>query len=478
MLTSNAPHDHAGAPAREQPHGDRAAPRRRPDLLLREAPLRAIARLAAPTTLVMLIAATSNVLYTYYVSRLGADAIAAVSLVFPISLLAITAMGGGLGAGAASAIARTLGAGQRREAEAVAEHALVLSLVVGVLFALAIYFGAPRLFTLMGGTGAVLDQSVMFARVLFGGAVIPFTAAMLDSIMRGEGNVRVPAIWSSTSLGLQVMVTPLFMFVAGWGLVGAPLAMLACQFIATVPRARFVLGGGGGIHPSGWPRRPALRPLLEILRVGIPASLSTTINYVGIMVLTGVVARLGKGDLAAYGLGVRLDFLLLSFAYGFGAAVLTLVGLSTGAGRPERTMTYVVRAGALIVAVLAVPGFLLCWWPDLWLGLFTEDRAILAVGEQYFRFIGPSYPFVGISMVIAFAFQGLGRATAPLMLMATRVAAVLAVALLATQYFGLGERAVFLTIAAGNVGSAAAMAALFGRAHRRMRGRNDVCGVA
>src|SRR5262245_11735277 len=105
-----------------------------PERLLLVSPLRAIVRLAAPTTLVMLIAATSNVLYTYFVSRLGADAIAAVSLIFPISLLALTAMAGGLGAGAASAVARALGAGRRLNAQAVAEHALSLSAALGVAF--------------------------------------------------------------------------------------------------------------------------------------------------------------------------------------------------------------------------------------------------------------------------------------------------------------------------------------------------------
>jgi putative MATE family efflux protein len=442
----------AGAPVRVQP-----------EQLLVEDPLRAILRLAAPTTLVMLIAATSNVLYTYYVSRLGSGAIAAVSLVFPISLLAITAMGGGLGAGAASAIARALGGGRTRDAAAIAEHALVMSVVVGLLFALTILAGARGVFALMGGTGEVLDQAVTFARVLFGGAAISFTAAMFDSIMRGEGNVRVPAIWSSASLLLQVLVTPLFMFVAGWGLVGAALAMLACQFLATIPRARYVFGGRGAIRPRPWPRRPAIDPVLDILRVGIPASLSTTTNYIGMMVLTGVVARLGTGDLAAYGLGVRLDFLLISFAYGFSAAVLTLVGLATGAGRPERAALYVVRAGAVIVALLGVCGMMLCWRPDLWLGLFTDDAEIHAVGAQYFRYIGPSYPFIGIAMVIAFAFQGLGRATAPLLFAVVRVIAVLAVAIVCTQWLGLQERAVFATIAAGNVCSAAAMVWLFWR---------------
>jgi Na+-driven multidrug efflux pump len=209
--------------------------------------------------------------------------------------------------------------------------------------------------------------------------------------------------------------------------------------------------------------------LAEILRVGIPASLSTLISYIGIMTLTGVLARLGEAHLAAYGLGTRLDFLMLTLAYGCGAAVLTLVGMATGARRPERAAAYVVRAAAMITTLLAIPGALLCWHPEWWLNIFTRDAGIHAVGEQYFRIIGPTYPFVGVSMVIAFAFQGLGRATAPLLLMAIRVAGVLAVSLLCTQWFGLADRAVFITIAAANILSAAIMVTLFLRVQRTWR---------
>jgi MATE family, multidrug efflux pump len=461
------------APVAPPSAGTPAARRRRvePEHLLRMPPWRAIIRLATPTTLVMLIAASSNVLYTYFVSRLGADAIAAVSLVFPISLLAITAMGGGIGAGAASAVARTLGAGLRREAAAVAEHALVLSAAVGVVFALVILVGAPTLFRLMGGRGVVLQSAVLFARVLFGGAAVTFVGAMFDSIMRGEGNVRVPAIWSSTSLSLQIVLTPLFMFVAGLGLVGAALAMVTSQFLATIPRARYVLGGRGVVHPAPLPRRLALAPLIEILRVGVPASLSTMVNYVGMMVLTGVLARFGEAHLAAYGLGTRLDFLLLSFAYGFGAAVLTLVGLVTGARRADRSTAYVWRAGVIIVSLLTVAGMLLWWRPSLWFGIFTTDPGIHAVGAAYFGLIGPSYPFMGVAMVLAFAFQGLGRATAPLVWMIVRVAGVVGTALVCTQWLGMDDRAVFFAVAAGNVLSAVVMLALFVRLQHRMRRR-------
>jgi putative MATE family efflux protein len=445
------------------------ATRSEPDRLMGMAPFAAIVRLAAPTTVVMAVAAVSNVVYTYFVSRLGVEAIGAVSLVFPVSILAITTMVGGIGAGASSAMARALGAERQSAAAALAGQALVLSGIIGVAFGLGMQVAAPPLFRLMGASGAVHASASLFARVLFGGAVITFVGGMLDSVMRGEGNVRVPAIWSTTSLVLQMACTPLFMFTFHWGLVGAALAMLTCQLIATVPRALWVLGGRALVRPAFRLPRFTLAPAREILRVGVPAALSMSITNVGLMALTAVVTRLGDADLAAFGLGTRLDFLLMSFAYGVGAAVLTLVGMATGARRQDRARAFVTRATAIAAVLLAVPGLLLCWRPALWFGLFTDDPGIQAVGTQYFRIIGPSYPFLGISMVIGFAFQGLGRATIPLAWMFLRVVGVLAAAVVCTRGLGLGERAVFTSIGVGNVASAVAMVALFLVTERRLR---------
>src|SRR5262245_51722206 len=444
-----------------------------PDHLLALTPPTAVGRLAAPTTGVMAVSAVSNVVYTYFVSRLGTDAIGAVSLVFPVSLLALTAMAGGIGAGASSAVARALGAGRRDDAAALAGQALALSVAIGLAFGLVVQMAAPTFFRALGATGVVHHQATLFARVLFGGAAITFLGGMFDSVMRGEGNVRVPAVWSTTSLVLQMGCTPLFMFVFGWGLPGAALAMLACQLLATLARARWVLGGRGVVRPAlAW---VDLGPVREILRVGVPAALSTSVSNVGLMALTAVVTRLGNADLAAYGLGTRLDFLLMSFGYGFGAAVLTLVGMASGARRLDRMRAFVVTGGVLGAVTLAIPGLLVCWRPGLWLGLFTRDAAIHAVGTQYFRLIGPSYPFVGISMVVAFAFQGLGRATVPLAWTTVRVALVLGAAIVCTHGLGLGERAVFSAIAVGNVLSAVVMIALFIATERRLRtARSDV----
>jgi Na+-driven multidrug efflux pump len=168
----------------------------------------------------------------------------------------------------------------------------------------------------------------------------------------------------------------------------------------------------------------------------------------------------------------------MSFAYGFAAAVLTLVGLATGARRPDLARVYVIRAGACILLLLSLPAAVLCWQPHLWMDLFSHDPEVHEVGALYFRIVGPSYPFVAVSMVLAFAFQGLGRATIPLVWMAVRVVGVLAVSIVCTRSLGMGERAVFIAVSVANGLSAIVMLALFLATERRIQsGMRTVAGV-
>jgi putative MATE family efflux protein len=444
-----------------QPAAVPAAERRAPLGLLAQHPLRAIVTLAAPTTAVMLMSAVSNVLHTYFVSRLGDDAIAAVSLVFPIALILMTVVAGGLGAGIASGIARALGGGRLADARGVAEHAFLITAGLAVLGTAATEIGGRALFGAMGGAGTVLDQAVLFARVLFGGLLITFTVSTFDSILRGSGNVRVPALCSTLSLGLQIALTPVFMFPLHLGLAGAPLATLTGQLVGLIPRFLYVFGGRAHFRPRLVPRRLHGGQIAEILRVGVPASLSAGLNYLALVILTGTVARFGTHYLAAYGLGTRLDFVLFTLGFGIAAATLTLVGMASGADRRDLVPRYVGHSGLLAAAFVAIPALLVIVRPTAWLGLFTAAADITAVGSLYFRVVGPSYVFVVISMVIASAFQGLGRATVPLTVMFVRVALVVLIALLAAHTFGFGAEGVFIVIAAGNLLACVALIVLF-----------------
>lgn len=414
------------------------------------APFRAVLSLALPTTAVMVVGAVSNILYTYFVSRLGATAIAAVSLVFPISLIATAMMGGGIGAGVAAAIAQGLGGGRRADADRIAEHALLITLVVSIVFTFGLLFGAPSLFRLMGGRDEVLAGASLFARVLFSGSIVTFTISTFDSILRAEGNVRVPSIGAVMSLTLQIVFTPIFMFFFGMGLPGAAVATLAGQVVGAIPRARHIFSGRGTVRPRILPVRISARPAADILRVGIPASLATFANYLGLILLTAIVTRYGTHEIAAFGLGTRLDFLILTLAFGVGSAVLTLVGLARGAGDMERVKAIVSRALLLVGSILLLLGGLLVVRPGIWLGLFTTDPEILEIGASYLRAVAPSYPFLGASLIFAFTLQGLGRAVFPLvMTIARTIVVVSAAVLLASTQFPISW--LFVVMSGGNV---------------------------
>ena len=141
----------------------------------------------------------------------------------------------------------------------------------------------------------------------------------------------------------------------------------------------------------------------------------------------------------------------------------SLSGLATGAGRRELVRAYVLRGTGLTVLILSIPSAVLCWRPELWLGLFSQDPGILRVGNAYLRIVGPSYPCLGVAMVMAFAFQGIGKATTPLLIVSVRMFAVLLASVVATQGFGLRESAVFSCVAAGNLSSMLLLCAFFTR---------------
>src|SRR5262245_50691540 len=172
-------------------------------------------RLAAPTVVVLVVQTLVGVAETYFVSFLGTDALAGVALVFPVLMLMVTMANGGIGGGVAAALARTLGAGRRGDADALAGHALVLGIAFGVVFMAAALAGGPWLYRTMGGEGAALAAARDYSNAIFLGAVPLWVTALLSAALRGAGNVRAPAV--ITFAGLVVLLPLSLALIFGWG---------------------------------------------------------------------------------------------------------------------------------------------------------------------------------------------------------------------------------------------------------------------
>src|SRR5213594_2904492 len=172
-------------------------------------------RLAAPNVVMLVAQVAISVLEAYFVGWLGADALAGVSVTFPLVMLMQTMSAGGMGGGVASAVARALGAGRRHEAQALVLHALLIACAMGVLFTAGALWGGPALYRAMGGTGEALAAALAYSDIVFAGALSVWLLNTLASVVRGTGNMLLPAGVVMGGGALTLLLSPALIF--GWG---------------------------------------------------------------------------------------------------------------------------------------------------------------------------------------------------------------------------------------------------------------------
>jgi putative MATE family efflux protein len=419
--------------------------------------------LAAPNVLVMVLQAVVTTLDAVFVGWLGPAALAGVSLVFPLVMLMQTMSAGGMGGGVASAVARALGAGRRAEAQALAGHALVIALAMSALFTGGLLLGGPAVYRAIGGTGEALEAAITYSRIIFGGAVVIWLVNTLGSIVRGTGTMALPAAVMAGASILYLALAPAL--VLGWGpfprlgVAGTATANITAFGLAALVLAAYLCSPWSALPVSirGLRLRRAL--FWEILRVGAPGSLNTVLTNLTVVLMTGLVGPFGTPALAGFGMGARLEYLQIPLVFGMGSALVAMVGTNVGAGQTARAERIAWTGAGLAAAVTGSIGLAAAAVPHAWLGLFTTDPHVLAVGATYLRIVGPAYGFFGLGLALYFASQGAGRLTWPLAAGFARLTVAAAGGWLGGYAFGWGLPGIFAAMALALVVFAATTAA-------------------
>jgi putative MATE family efflux protein len=417
--------------------------------ILLEAPItRTLVRLAWPNVLVMVAQASTGLIETYFVGKLGTDALAGVSLVFPAVMLMQMMSAGAMGGGIASAIARALGSGRRADANALALHALAIGLLFGLVFTVALLTGGRFLYRAMGGSGAALNAALIYSNVVFAGAILQWLYNSIASIIRGTGNMAVPAGVTCAGVAMLVPLSPCLIF--GWGpfpalgVAGGGVAMVAFYLVGTCVLAAYVWSGRSVVHF----RLSRLRwPLFyDILKVGAVAALITVQTNLTIAIATGLVGQSGGAAIAGYGTASRLEYLLIPLVFGLGGPLIAVVGTNIGAGQSARALR-AAWIGAGIAALLCETiGLAAALFPATWLSLFDSNPDVLDAGTRYFHRVGPVYGVFGLGMGLYFAAQGAGRLLWPLLANMARLVIAAAGGWLALYLDG-GLSGVFVALA-------------------------------
>lgn len=385
-------------------------------------------RLAAPVLAVLTAQTFVGVAETWFIAALGTAAVAGAALVFPLFMLMTMMSNGGIGGGVSSAVARALGAGRRRDADALAFHALAIALVFGALFTAGAWLGGPALFASLGGEGETLANALRYSNLIFAAAIPAWITNLLASVLRGAGNVRVPAIVTITGAGATLMLSPLLIF--GWGpvpplgIAGAGIAMIA--FNSSAAAALFLYMRSARTPVRLAPARLQWRLLAEILRVGLLSAVGTLTVNLTVVVATGLVGRFGGEAIAGYGLASRLDYVLIPILFALGTATVTMVGMNVGAGQHERARTIAWSAALVSMLATGAIGFAAALAPTAWMHLFTAEPAVVRDGAAYLVRVAPFYPFIGLGMALYFAGQGAGSVVVPFMAGIVRLAVVVA----------------------------------------------------
>lgn len=409
--------------------------------MLLEAPAGStILRLAWPNMLVMAAQAAVGLIETYFVAKLGTDALAGMSLVFPVFMLLQMVSAGAVGGAILSGVARALGADNRRRVDEVVWTSVLLTLALSLATSLGVILGGPALYAAMGGTGEGLAAALTYSAIVFAGAVPLWLFNTFAAMIRGTGNMLVPALVIVGGALFLVPVSPLLIFGVGpfprLGIAGGGVAVLVYYIAGAAILGWYIWSGRGVLRPSRLPPRLSAGPFKDILRIGAASTANAISTNVTVAATLALVGAANPALVPGYGAGVRLEYLLVPLVFGIGAPAAAMSGAAMGAGNPARAGRVAWIGAALAGLVTEAIGLTAALVPEPWIRLFSDQPDIVAGGAEYLRIVGPAYGLFGAGFALYFASQGAGRVGLPLLAAILRVGVTVGIGHVAMAAFG------------------------------------------
>jgi len=373
----------------------------------------ALVRLAIPIILGNVLQTGYQLTDAFWVGRLGAAAVAAVSVSFPVTLLVI-ALGAGLGIAGATLSAQYMGAGRQDLVNHVAAQTMMMVSVTSAVLGAAGYALAPLLLDLLGVAPDVFTGALGFMRVSFVGIIFVFLYAMFQALMRGVGETRTPLMIVLGTVVLNFLLDPLFIFGLGplppQGVMGAALATLTTQGLAALLGIVIFLRGRHGIQLSWRLFRPDPVYIRRAFFLGLPGSIELSTRGLGPMLLSFLVASFGTVTLAGYGVGSNILQFVTIPAMGMSQAVSTLVSQNMGAGNTQRAARVtVLGAGSsfVILSVVGIVAYILA--PALVAFFVPRAPDVIAEGAQFIRIMCLAWGGIGVQLCVVSAFCASGN---------------------------------------------------------------------
>lgn len=381
---------------------------------------RSLVSLSIPIIFAQILQSAYQFTDAFWVGRLWGAAVAAVSVSFPITFLMI-ALGAGFAVAGSTLIAQYVWARNEKMVNHVAAQTLLMVIVVSIVLGILWFFLTSPILRLMWVDADVYQNAKWFMQVSFIGMVFSFGFMMFQSVMRGIGQVTMPLYIVWWTVLLNFILDPLFIFgygsFDGLGVMGAALATLGTQSIATLIWFKILLGGKYGIHLKLHDFQPDYAFIKRSFLLGLPASIEMSGRALGLTVMTFLIASFGTLTVAAYGVGSTLMQFVMIFWMGLSMAIATIVGQSIGAGNIKRANDAAQIWALFSFILMTVIGIVSYFFASQFISIFVPgDTAVIESGTLFIRIMAFTFGFTGIQFALIGVFRASGNMMATMVI--------------------------------------------------------------
>lgn len=356
-----------------------------------------------------------NIVDTYWVGRLGKEAIAAISLSFPIIFLIIS-FGAGLTIAGTVMIAQFTGMQDQDNVDLTAGQTIILLVNVSIIITIVGLSLSGPLLHLMGAAPDVASRAAIYLRILFGGSIFIFMFFVFQSILRGWGDTKTPMWVMLGSVIANMILDPFFIMGIGpfpeLGIAGAAWATLISRGISAIIGMWILFSGQKVLHIRPHHLKPDWKMQWQLIKLGVPASIEQSIRALGITALIFIVTSLGTTAVAAYGIGARIFSFVIIPAMALSMATSTALGQNFGAGQIERAEKAAWIGAGTGFGALSIIGIIFFFFATPITSIFIKGSPeVVRMSSEFLRTMSLTFGFLGLQIILNGGFRGAGRTT-------------------------------------------------------------------
>lgn len=402
-------------------------------------PTRNLISFSLLSTLVMGLYASFLVVDIYFISALGVENLAGVSLVFPFLILLFSTVGGSIGISSSKLVTQRIGSQQHRDLDKIAASTIFLSLLVSGIYIVGYSLFFERLLESIDiGSDSRIAASAFAAPVFLGSPIAAISIA-ISGLLRSEKDLSTPILMLFSGGAVNVVLDRILIFgvgfIPGLGVSGAGFASIIGFIVSSSIGLRKISSGRSHFKTDVSKLGISLQICMTIVRSATPIFLTILINNIVALCITITIAKLGTQEVAAYGLLTRLEYVITIAMTGIGSSAVALGGIELGAGRVSRFVDVTKKCGLLAISLVFMVAIALFHSPQLWFDLFSSDVWVREFGHQYLTIVSLTYPFFALGLVYSYAYQAIGLGYFSLVLASIRGLLIALPGTLAVVYF-------------------------------------------